>query len=73
MIAAICGRGLVEFRELCAHLARVWVAELVENGQGLAPGLAGGVVVTSSAVGVTQVPERLFLPAQACPRARTHR
>jgi hypothetical protein len=46
------GRGLVEVGELGADLVGVGVVELVEDGQGLPPGIAGSSGVTGVVVGV---------------------
>jgi hypothetical protein len=44
-----------------AELPGVWVVELVEDGQGVLPGFAGGLGVTGSVPGVTELDEGVGL------------
>ena len=50
------GRG-IQLPQLAANLAGVGVAQVVEDGQGLLPGLAGGVVLPGGVLGVAEVGE----------------
>jgi hypothetical protein len=61
VMARVHGRGVriwgVERGEFAADLVGVGVVDVVEDGQGLLPGLAGGVVVAGAVVGVAEVAE----------------